>query len=136
MNIRDLIDQNEIYLSTFIDEGVISQHEMASACGKFPSPLAEMSKDERYQMILNNLFHAVEELIEARQELKRRPWKVNESGCLDSDEKRKAFADEVFDIMLFLRAALAYAEISGKEFCEIAIAKLNHNKLRSDHIRK
>lgn len=122
----------DISLVEFINDGVISQDNFAKA-GKIPSPLDLMSREERYQQILNNLFHATEELIEARREVARRPWKVGEVGCLDSEEKRKAFAEELFDVMLFIRATLAYAGISGQEFCQIALNKLNYNESRPDH---
>lgn len=122
----------DISLAEFINDGVISQDNFAKA-GKIPSPLDLMSREERYQQILNNLFHATEELIEARREVARRPWKVGEIGCLDSEDKRVAFAEELFDVMLFIRATLAYAGISGQEFCEIALKKLNYNESRPDH---
>lgn len=123
MNLRD-----------FIDDGVTMQQKIANT-GCMPSPLDDMSKEERYQMINNNLFHACEELIEARREIVRRPWKKEEQGCLDNEVKRKAFIEEVFDVILFLRASLAYAEVSGEEFCEVALSKLEYNATRTDHKR-
>lgn len=123
---------NDISLAEFINDGVISQENFAKAAG-IPSPLDLMSREERYQQILNNLFHATEELIEARREVARRPWKRGEIGCLDTEEKRTAFAEELFDVMLFIRATLAYAGINGNEFCKIAISKLNYNESRQDH---
>lgn len=124
---------NDISLSRFINEGVLSQVNIAGACENMPSPLHDLSREERYQQILNNLFHATEELIEARREVARRPWKIGEIGCLDSEEKRLAFAEELFDVMLFIRATLAYAQISGEEFVEIGLRKLKYNAKRPDH---
>ena len=121
-----------INLSEFIDDGYVMQQKIADACC-MPSPSDTLSNEERYQLINNNLFHACEELIEARRELKRRPWKKDEDGFLDNDHKREAFIAEVFDVMLFLRASLAYAGISGEEFCLVANKKLKFNETRSDH---
>ena len=121
-----------IDLQDFIDRGWDSQQEYAEASGIL-GPYDILSKDIRYQHIINNLGHLMEEVIEARREVVRRPWKKNEVGCLDNVEKRKAFIEEMFDVLLFFRATLAYAGISGEEFVEVAHAKLNYNSTREDH---
>ena len=52
---------------------------------------------------------------------------------MDNKELREEFVAEMFDILLFHRAALAYAGIDGKEFAEIAEKKMNYNSKRKDH---
>jgi hypothetical protein len=53
---------------------------------------------------------------------------------LDSEKLRKEFIAEMFDQLLFHRAILAYAGVSGEEFAEIAAKKMEYNKVRPDHI--
>lgn len=119
-------------LKEFINDGWDAQQLYAEASGIF-GPYDQVSNEKRYQAILNNLGHMIEETVEARREVKRRPWKKNELGCLDDPFKREAFVEEMFDVLLFFRATLAYAQVSGEEFERIAQTKLNYNKNRSDH---
>ena len=63
----------------------------------------------------------------------RRSWKNSEPSYLLDPELRKEFIAECFDILLFHRAILAYAGISGKEFAQIAAEKMNYNSKRPDH---
>lgn len=122
----------EFDLVQFINEGTEAQDKFAKAAGL---PLiAEMTREERYQMIVNMLAHASEELNgEVRAHVVRRPWKVGEQGCLDSEDQKQKFLDEMFDVLLFMRGALAYAGFTGEEFAEAAYKKLQHNMTRKDH---
>jgi hypothetical protein len=122
----------DISLKEFIEDGWKSQQSYAEAAGIY-GPYDIMAKPTQYQMIINNLGHMMEEVVEARREVVRRPWKVEEVGCLDNAEKRSAFIEEMFDVLLFFRATLAYAGISGDEFVEVAAAKLHYNSIREDH---
>jgi hypothetical protein len=122
----------DIGLIDFIDRGLIAQQKYAAASGIF-GPDDVMPKAERYRMIIDNLGHMMEEVIEARRNVVRRPWKRGEVGCLDTPEKRQEFIEEMFDVLLFFRATLAYAQISGEEFCDAAYRKLEYNDKRKDH---
>jgi hypothetical protein len=118
----------------FIDDGYASQQKYAGAAGQ-PGPLDEdISRDTRHAKVIEHLGHLIEEVIEARVYVPRRSWKINEPSFLDSGENREEFIAEMFDVLLFHRAALAYAGVSGKEFAEIAAKKLNYNSKRKDHI--
>lgn len=123
----------DIGLINFINNGVAAQQKYAASSGIF-GPNDAMPKSERYRMIIDNIGHMTEEIIEARRNVVRRPWKRGEIGCLDIPEKREEFIEEMFDVLLFFRATLAYAEISGEEFCEIAWEKLDYNNKRKDHL--
>lgn len=123
----------DISLKRFINEGVKAQSKYAASSGIF-APTDAMPTAERYRMIVDNIGHMMEEVVEARREVVRRPWKKGEIGCLDTLEKREAFVEEMFDILLFFRATLAYAQISGEEFCEIAYKKMRYNEKRKDHL--
>lgn len=123
----------DISLKRFINEGVTAQSKYAASSGIF-GPTDAMPTVERYRMIIDNLGHMMEEVIEARREVARRPWKKGEIGCLDTIEKREAFIEEMFDVLLFFRATLAYAQVPGEEFCEIAYKKMNYNDQRKDHL--
>jgi hypothetical protein len=76
----------------------------------------------------------MEELVEARVYVPRRSWKTNEPSFLDNDKLREEFVAEMFDILLFHRAVLAYAGVRGEEFASIAAEKLAYNSKRKDHI--
>jgi len=123
----------DIGLINFINNGVTAQQKYAASSGIF-GPSDAMPKSERYRMIIDNIGHMTEEIIEARRNVVRRPWKRGEIGCLDTPKKRQEFIEEMFDVLLFFRATLAYAEISGEEFCEIAWEKLDYNNKRKDHL--
>ena len=77
--------------------------------------------------------HLIEEVIEARVWCPRRSWKTAERSFLDSSENRKEFIAEMADQLLFHRAILAYAGISGEEFAKVAIEKFAYNTKRKDH---
>lgn len=119
-------------LKDFINDGWDAQQNYAESSG-IAGPYDLISNSDRYQAILNNIGHMIEEVVEARREVKRRPWKKNETGCLDDQLKREAFVEEMFDVLLFFRATLAYAQVSGEEFERIAQKKLNFNESRPDH---
>jgi hypothetical protein len=75
----------------------------------------------------------IEEIIEARVYVPRRSWKTDEPSFLDNEELRKEFIAECFDVLLFHRAVLAFAGITGEEFAEAASAKMAYNNKRKDH---
>ena len=116
----------------FLESGFPSQQKYAEAAG-LDGPLDNIDPEYRYARTVEYLSHMIEEVVEARMECVRRPWKKDEQGFLDSDEKRIAFIAEMFDVLLFFRATLAYAGILPTEFLEVANEKLNYNSTRSDH---
>lgn len=116
----------------FINEGYLHQQKYAKAAGQ-PGPFDYMDKEVRYAKVIEYLSHLIEETIEARVYVPRRSWKNNEPSYMDNKELREEFVAEMFDILLFHRAALAYAGIDGKEFAEIAEKKMNYNSKRKDH---
>lgn len=116
----------------FINEGYTSQQKYATAAGQ-PGPFDYMTPQDRYAKVIEHLGHLIEETIEARVYVPRRSWKNNEPSYMDNQELREEFVAEMFDILLFHRAALAYAGIDGKEFEEIAAKKMNYNSKRKDH---
>ena len=138
----------------FIDEGFASQSKYGKAAGdKYtpeelqrvdtllrltdgaPDTLEAMKEalDFRYKKIIEHFGHLNEESIEARVYVPRRSWKNNEPSFLDNDELRSEFVAELFDILLFHRAILAYAGVTGEEFAQAAAAKMNYNAKRPDH---
>lgn len=87
----------------------------------------------RYAKIIEHFGHLIEEAIEARVYVPRRSWKNGERSYLDSPELRKEFIAEMYDILLFHRAILAYAGVTGEEFAQIAAEKQAYNQVRKDH---
>lgn len=136
----------------FVDEGFEAQSKYAKKAGDKWTPEELLRVDAlravggvetseffdealqaRYAKIIEHMGHLVEEMIEARVYVPRRSWKNNEPSYLDNDELRKEFVAELFDILLFHRAVLAYAGVTGEEFLEAARAKMKYNSQRKDH---
>lgn len=133
----------------FIDEGYAAQQKYAAKIGEWgPEDLAKMDELEelgldtvqrqsvlkhRYGKMIEHFGHLTEESIEARVYVPRRSWKNNEPSFLDSESMRKEFIAEMYDILLFHRAILAYAGVSGEEFARIAEEKQAYNQKRKDH---
>ena len=117
----------------FVDEGWDSQQKYASAAGIL-GPLDELSREARHAKVIEHLGHLIEETIEARVYVPRRTWKTAEPSFLDNEKLRKEFVAEMFDILLFHRAVLAYAGVTGEEFAQAAAEKLAYNSKRKDHI--
>lgn len=131
----------------FVNEGYASQQKYAAKVGEFgPEDLSKMdglrdlglsenleATAFRYRKIIEHFGHLMEEAIEARVYVPRRSWKNKERSFLDSDEMRKEFLAEMYDILLFHRAILAYAGVSGEEFAEVAAEKQAYNQTRKDH---
>jgi len=116
----------------FVNDGYKSQQKYAEAVG-LDGPLDDLNPKYRYAKIIEYMGHLVEELVEARVYVPRRSWKNNEPSYLDNDKLRKEFVAECFDILLFHRAILAYAGVSGEEFAAAAAAKMGYNEKRPDH---
>lgn len=89
--------------------------------------------EARYEKVIEMFGHMMEEMIEARVYVPRRSWKNNEPSFMDDYDKRQEFVAEMFDILLFHRAILAYAGVTGEEFAEIAKQKAMYNTVRKDH---
>jgi hypothetical protein len=138
----------------FVDQGFASQSKYGKAAGdkytpeelqrvdtllnitgNAPDTLEAMKEalDFRYRKIIEHFGHLNEESIEARVYVPRRSWKNGEPSYLDNPELRAEFVAELFDILLFHRAILAYAGISGEEFAQAAAEKMNYNSKRPDH---
>lgn len=133
----------------FIDEGYAAQQKYAAKIGEWgPEDLAKMDGLEklgldtvqrqsvlkhRYGKMIEHFGHLTEESIEARVYVPRRSWKNNEPSFLDSESMRKEFIAEMYDILLFHRAILAYAGVSGEEFARISEEKQAYNQKRKDH---
>jgi hypothetical protein len=117
----------------FVNDGWDSQQKYAAAAG-IPGPWDSLDDSIRHEKVIEHIGHLIEEVIEARVYVPRRSWKTNEPSFLDNEKLRKEFIAECFDILLFHRAILAYAGVTGEEFAAIAEEKLNYNSKRKDHI--
>jgi hypothetical protein len=117
----------------FVNDGWESQQKYAKAAGIL-GPLDDLSRDAVHEKVIEHLGHLIEETIEARVYVPRRTWKTAEPSFLDNEKLRKEFVAEMFDILLFHRAVLAYAGVTGEEFAQIAAEKLDYNSKRKDHI--
>lgn len=139
---------------TFVNEGFEAQTKYAKkagdaftpedlkridellAVGGFNSDVKEKFADAlefRYAKIIEHFGHLLEEMVEARVYVPRRSWKNEEVSFLDYPRLRKEFIAEVFDVLLFHRAILAYAGVTGEEFAKVAAEKMEYNSKRPDH---
>lgn len=116
----------------FINEGFEAQQKYASKVNQ-PGPLDDLSRETRHAKVIEHISHLIEEVIEARVYVPRRSWKNGERSYLDSPEMRREFVAEMYDVILFHRAILAYAGVTGEEFAEIAAEKQAYNQVRTDH---
>lgn len=130
----------------FIDDGYASQQKYAERVGEmgprdfamvdmvnqFGGDAADLN-EIRYRKIIEHFGHLIEEAIEARVYVPRRSWKNGERSYLDTPELRKEFIAEMYDILLFHRAILAYAGVTGDEFAKVAAEKEAYNQVRKDH---
>ena len=136
----------------FVDEGFDAQTKYAEKVGEHWTPNELKRVDElvelagnpkmamvpgaykaRYAKIIEHFGHLTEESIEARVYVPRRSWKNEEPSFLDNGDLREEFVAELFDILLFHRAILAYAGVTGEEFARVAAKKMNYNSVRPDH---
>jgi hypothetical protein len=131
----------------FINDGFDAQQKYSSKVGELgPNYLLAIDRmtelglashadglSFRYQKVIEMFGHMTEEMIEARVYVPRRSWKNRERSYLDSPEMRREFVAELYDVLLFHRAILAYAGITGEEFAEIAAEKQAYNQVRPDH---
>jgi len=119
-------------LVSFINDGFTSQQKYATASG-VKGPFDYMSREERHAKVIECIGHMIEETIEARVYVPRRSWKTAEPSFLDNAKLREEFIAEMFDVLLFFRATLAYAGVDGSDFVATASRKLNYNAKRKDH---
>lgn len=132
----------------FVNDGFESQQKYDEAVGNLGpidlynaenlastglTQLQEETLEYRYSKVIEHLGHLVEETIEARMCVPRRSWKKSEASYLDNSDLRHEFIAEMFDILLFHRAVLAYAGIRGEEFVAVALEKYSFNMSRKDH---
>lgn len=128
----------------FINEGFQAQEKYAGRIGNIgPEMLMKYEEkygylgedllDYRYQKIIEHFGHLMEETIEARVYIPRRSWKNKERSYMDSPELRREFIAEMYDVLLFHRAILAYAGVTGEEFEAVAAEKQAYNQIRPDH---
>lgn len=111
------------------DLSIIDRNEL----NENSTPTMEYYLKQRYAKMIEHFGHMVEESVEARVYVPRRSWKNGEQSFMDSSELRREFIAEMYDVLLFHRAILAYAGVSGEEFAEIATQKQAYNQTRKDH---
>jgi hypothetical protein len=130
--------------TNFINESYAAQEKYAVKVGqlgpdmlrKYEASNGALREDMlsfRYEKVIEYFGHLIEEAIEARVYVPRRSWKNGERSYMDSPELRREFIAEMYDILLFHRAILAYAGVSGEEFEAVAAEKQAYNQVRPDH---
>lgn len=131
--VNDGFEAQQKYAEKVGDMGPIDLYNAENLAGKGLTTLQEDTLKYRYSKIIEHFGHLMEEAIEARVYVPRRSWKNGERSYLDDSNLRHEFIAEMFDILLFHRAILAYAGIRGEEFVEVALEKYAYNQTRKDH---
>lgn len=116
----------------FLKDRINAQQEYAEAAGII-GPKDPMTNDTRNKKVIEFLGHLIEEAHEARALVPRRSWKTSERGFLDNQELFNAFVAEMYDILLFHGAILAYAGVDPEFFYDIIHRKDQYNAQRTDH---
>jgi hypothetical protein len=130
--INDGFDAQQKYASKIVEMGpndLVAIDKMA----ELGLPRHDDGLSFRYQKMIEHFGHMTEEMIEARVYVPRRSWKNGERSFMDNAELRKEFIAEMYDILLFHRAILAYGGVTGEEFAQIAAEKQAYNQVRPDH---
>ena len=131
--VNDGFESQQKYALKIGAVGPIDLFDKENAGGKGLGKLSDDELKYRYAKVIEHFGHLIEEAIEARVYVPRRSWKNNEPSYLDEPRLRREFIAEMFDILLFHRAILAYAGITGEEFVEVALEKYAYNQTRKDH---
>jgi hypothetical protein len=142
------MEEVQFDLVKFINDGFDAQQKYSEKAGEFgPRQYQILEQDpaeslsvlrremlpKRYAKVIEMMSHMIEEIVEARVYVPRRFWKNGERSYLDSPEMRREFIAEMYDVLLFHRATLAYAGVTGEEFSKIAAEKQAYNQVRPDH---
>ena len=132
MNANFFTEDGHFDYTKFMGLAWSDQQRYDEAAGR-KGPHDEMSPDARYMKVIEYIGHMIEETIEARVYVPRRTWKNDEPSYLNDPKLREEFIAEMFDVLLFHRAVLAYAGVTPQEFTEVSARKCSYNSTRKDH---
>ncbi|MDX1371623.1 MAG: hypothetical protein R3321_04095 [Nitrososphaeraceae archaeon] len=124
--------ENQFDYIQFLKDRIDAQQEYAEAAG-IVGPKDPMTNDTRHKKVIEFLGHLVEEVHEARALVPRRSWKTTERSFLEDQSLYDAFIAEMYDLLLFHGATLAYAGVDPDYFYEIVKRKNQYNAQRTDH---
>ena len=105
------------------------QHEYYERLNRVPKTQQESDK-----IVLENLDHAIEEVVEARREIHvRKQWNPKKMDRAMTREERFKCAEEIIDVMFFLFTSLIYLGLSYGDIQDVLRDKMNYNETREDH---
>lgn len=88
----------------------------------------------RDHIVLENLDHAIEEIVEARREIHvRKSWNPNKADLHMSGEEREKCTEEIIDVLHFLFTACIYLDNAFKDIEDALEKKMAINNVREDH---
>lgn len=87
------------------------------------------------KVVDENLYNAIEEIIEARRHINcRKYWNPEKTSKRMSSNQQFECAEEIIDVFHFLMTALIYLDMSFEEIEQILLQKMNYNNTREDHL--
>lgn len=100
---------------------------------------ARLNKDTssevgRDKIVLENLDHAIEEIVEARREIHiRKEWNPDKANKPMTGEEQSKCSEEIIDVLHFLMTSLIYLGNSYEDICHVLEDKMLTNDNRPDH---
>lgn len=94
---------------------------------------SRLTKDK---IVDENLYNAIEEIIEARRSINvRKYWNPGKRDLPMYKQQRDECAEEIIDVFHFLMTALIYLGFDFDDIQAILRAKIDYNDTREDHVR-
>lgn len=86
------------------------------------------------KIVLENLDHAIEEIVEARREIHvRKDWNPDKATRPMTGPEQAQCSEEIIDVLHFLMTSLIYLGNSYDDICTILTDKMATNDARPDH---
>ena len=86
------------------------------------------------RIVDENLYNAIEEIIEARRHIScRKYWNPKKSNKEMSEEDLANLREEIIDVFHFLMTALIYSGATYTDIQAILLDKMGYNDIREDH---
>lgn len=115
-------------LRIFLAERVVN-------AAKYGVDLESLTPEDRHQVIIDCVGHVLEEMVEFRMCVPRKPWKKNEPCPITNPEQRALALAEFADVLLLLGNCALYAGFSAEDIEKAIADKIAYNDQRLDHAK-
>lgn len=107
--------------------------ERVTNAAKYGVDLDSLTPAQRHQIIIDCVGHVLEEMVEFRMCVPRKPWKSNEPCPITNPEQRALALAEFADVLLLLGNCALYAGFSAEDIEKAITDKIAYNDQRLDH---